>query len=50
MNTITNSAPSLFDDGQIGSGKIVTQTTDQKSHMTTNLIDLLYDGFYIVFC
>lgn len=49
MNTITNSAPSLFDDGQIGSGQVFTQMTDQKSHVTTNLIDLLYDGFYIVF-
>ena len=40
--------PSLFDDGKIGSG---TKTNDQSQSklQTTNLIDLLHDGFYLVF-
>jgi len=42
-----NKAPSLFDDGQIGSNN--TATAHPKITNTTNLIDLLYDGFYIVF-
>lgn len=42
-----NGAPSLFDDGQIGTGAKV-----QNSSITaqaTTLVDLLHDGFYIVF-
>lgn len=40
--------PSLFEDGQIGSGQFLTQSSDLKNDTTVNLIDLLYDGFYIV--
>ncbi|HRN45107.1 type IVB secretion system protein IcmH/DotU [Acinetobacter johnsonii] len=43
-----NNAPSLFDDGQIGTGSI-TQPMTAKVTSTTNLVDLLHDGFYIVF-
>lgn len=42
-----NPTPSLFDDGQIGSGLIMYP--QQKINRLSNLIDLLYDGFYIVF-
>lgn len=42
-----NNTPSLFDDGQIGSGLAVSPQL--KAHHIPNLIDLLYDGFYIVF-
>jgi type VI secretion system protein ImpK len=42
-----NKAPSLFDDGQIGSHQ--NPMALSKVTNTTNLIDLLYDGFYIVF-
>ncbi len=45
---INNTAPSLFDDGQIGIGLNPT-VTQSKVGSTTNLIDLLHDGFYIVF-
>lgn len=45
MNSI-NKAPSLFDDGQIGA--LETQIPPSKAQ-PSNLIDLLYDGFYIVF-
>ncbi|OTG67800.1 hypothetical protein B9T25_07370 [Acinetobacter sp. ANC 4470] len=45
---INNTAPSLFDDGQIGIGLNPT-TAQSKVGSTTNLIDLLHDGFYIVF-
>ena len=40
-------APSLFDDGQIG--QLATSTIDHKNVHTTNLVDLMHDGFYIVF-
>ncbi len=43
----TNNTPSLFDNGQIGSG--ITPPTHLKLNQSNNLIDLLYDGFYIVF-
>lgn len=43
----TNKAPSLFEDGQIGANN--NNTAPLKLTNTTNLIDLLYDGFYIVF-
>ena len=43
-----NNAPSLFDDGQIGTGSI-TQPMTAKVTSTNNLVDLLHDGFYIVF-
>ncbi|HJF27202.1 MAG TPA: type IVB secretion system protein IcmH/DotU [Acinetobacter lwoffii] len=49
INTTTSPGPSLFDDGQIGSGQLFNQSTALKNNTTTNLIDLLYDGFYIVF-
>ena len=41
-----NAAPSLFDDGQIGIGSLPQQS---KNTQATNLVDLLHDGFYIVF-
>ena len=40
--------PSLFDDGQIGSGLAITDQSQNKSQ-TVNLIDLMHDGFYLVF-
>lgn len=40
--------PSLFDDGKIGSGLPAANLPQNKSQ-TTNLIDLLHDGFYLVF-
>lgn len=42
-----NNTPSLFDNGQIGSGSTVAAPL-KVTHLP-NLIDLLYDGFYIVF-
>ena len=44
---IPNGAPSLFDDGQIGGG--ATPNTQTKVSQATNLVDLMHDGFYIVF-
>ncbi|NHB59154.1 type IVB secretion system protein IcmH/DotU [Acinetobacter shaoyimingii] len=44
---LPNGAPSLFDDGQIGTGS-KTQTSGISSQAST-LVDLLHDGFYIVF-
>jgi type VI secretion system protein ImpK len=44
---LPNGAPSLFDDGQIGTGS-KTQSTSI-ANQATNLIDLMHDGFYIVF-
>ena len=41
-----NIAPSLFDDGQIGIGSLAQHS---KANQSTNLVDLLHDGFYIVF-
>lgn len=40
--------PSLFDDGKIGTGLPISDQT-QTRVQTTNLIDLLHDGFYLVF-
>ena len=40
--------PSLFDDGQIGSGLAASDLPKNKAQ-TTTLIDLLHDGFYLVF-
>lgn len=40
--------PSLFDDGKIGSGLPSSDQTQNKTQ-ATNLIDLLHDGFYLVF-
>lgn len=40
-------APSLFDDGQIGTG--LSPQAHSKVSQATNLVDLLHDGFYIVF-
>lgn len=40
--------PSLFDDGKIGSGLASSDQPHNKAQ-TTNLIDLLHDGFYLVF-
>lgn len=45
---INNNAPSLFDDGQIGIG-INPVAAENKMANTANLIDLMHDGFYIVF-
>jgi len=41
-------APSLFEDGQIGLGLDPT-VTQSKVSTATNLVDLLHDGFYVVF-
>ena len=46
MMNQNNAAPSLFDDGQIGVGSLPQQS---KITQATNLVDLLHDGFYIVF-
>lgn len=49
MNSINN-APSLFDDGQIGTGFQTNTKIDKSQHSaTTHLVDLLHDGFYVVF-
>lgn len=45
---LPNNAPSLFDDGQIGSG-LNQSNANPKITQATNLVDLLHDGFYIVF-
>ena len=42
-----NGAPSLFDDGQIGVGS--TPQQQNKLTQSSNLVDLMHDGFYIVF-
>ena len=47
MNTQTHS-PSLFEDGQIGVGA-VSNSHLAKAGSSSNLVDLLHDGFYIVF-
>ncbi|MDM1304212.1 MULTISPECIES: type IVB secretion system protein IcmH/DotU [Acinetobacter] len=47
MNT-PHHAPSLFDDGQIGTGLTPPQVNPKISN-SSNLVDLLHDGFYIVF-
>lgn len=39
--------PSLFDDGKIGSG--APASLPQNKSQVINLIDLLHDGFYVVF-
>ena len=41
-------APSLFDDGKIGTGIPISSQLQSKVQ-TINLIDLMHDGFYIVF-
>jgi type VI secretion system protein ImpK len=46
MNSTTK-APSLFDDGQIGSS--IPQSMPITTQQSSTLTDLLYDGFYIVF-
>ena len=49
MNSINN-APSLFDDGQIGTGFQTNTKIDMHRHAATaGLVDLLHDGFYVVF-
>ena len=45
---IHQNAPSLFDDGQIGFGMPPT-AAETKIAGTANLVDLMHDGFYIVF-
>lgn len=45
---IQNNAPSLFDDGHIGIGMAPT-AIETKIASTANLVDLMHDGFYIVF-
>ena len=47
MNT-PNGAPSLFDDGQIGAG-VPVQQSSKLTQSSNNLVDLMHDGFYIVF-
>ena len=44
---LPNGAPSLFDDGQIGTG--AKSNLSSISSNATTLVDLLHDGFYIVF-
>lgn len=46
---IHNNAPSLFDDGQIGIGMTPAAVKESKIASTPNLVDLMHDGFYIVF-
>ncbi len=41
-------APSLFDDGQIGTGGN-NNSQSQAKLQAINLIDLLHDGFYLIF-
>ncbi|HGH3561773.1 TPA: type IVB secretion system protein IcmH/DotU [Acinetobacter baumannii] len=41
-------APSLFDDGQIGTGRN-NNSESQVKLQAINLIDLLHDGFYLIF-
>ena len=49
MNSLNN-APSLFDDGQIGIGFQARTNTDTPLYSATaSLVDLLHDGFYVVF-
>lgn len=49
MNSLNN-APSLFDDGQIGIGfQARTDTDTPLYYATASLVDLLHDGFYVVF-
>lgn len=48
MNIKTN-APSLFDDHAISTSFIPTQISTKINLQMTNMIDLLHDGFYIVF-
>lgn len=45
---INNTVHSLFEDGLIGIGLNPT-SAQSKMSSATNLIDLLHDGFYIVF-
>lgn len=47
MNT-NNNAPSLFDDGQIGFG-VSLASVEAKAASASSLVDLMHDGFYIVF-
>ena len=44
---LPNGTPSLFDDGQVGTG--LNAIKPSSSAHVSNLVDLLYDGFYIVF-
>jgi type VI secretion system protein ImpK len=46
---MNNNAPSLFDDGTIGTGYVPTQTEGKAQTASSNMVDLLHDGFYIVF-
>lgn len=48
MNLPNTGAPSLFDDGHIGGGAEMPYAPPKISQ-ASNLVDLLYDGFYIVF-
>ena len=45
---MNNNAPSLFDDGQIGFG-ISPAPAEAKAVSAASLVDLMHDGFYIVF-
>ena len=45
---INNNAPSLFDDGQIGFG-VSLASVETKAASASSLVDLMHDGFYIVF-
>lgn len=45
---MNNNAPSLFDDGQIGFS-INSSPAEAKAASAVSLVDLMHDGFYIVF-
>ena len=49
MNTITNNPSSLFEEDQNGIGDIARQSIETNILYGASLLDLLHDGFYIVF-
>lgn len=49
MNTISNTPLSLFDGDQIGVDYTAMQPVETYPTSTNSLVDLLHDGFYIVF-
>lgn len=49
MNTITNNPSSLFEEDQNGIGDIARQSIETNISYGASLLDLLHDGFYIIF-
>src|SRR5690606_27724462 len=49
MNTIINNPSSLFEEDQNGIGDIARQSIETNISYGASLLDLLHDGFYIVF-